>query len=511
MLEQGGWLTSDPFTLGRGDQRWFANQWLGDLLLWLANRWAGLTGIAAVVTLVLALTFRLLYGMLIRDGLPWTMAICWAFLAALGTSSGWVARPNVFTILFALITARVCDRVHRGEHRPYQPWLLLPLFTIWANTHGGFIAGFIILAASVLIELAIGFLADAAEDRQAARGRARLLGLVTLGASACTLINPYGVELYSWLFQLLGDPYFMNLHVEWQSPDFHDKGAFRYELLILLFPVILAYSEKKPTLLLLSLAVLWLHFALDGRRYVPLFVVIVTPLLARHSLEIGWLKERAQRWLSDDVRRLLGSRDNSLPSKREGEAPAEPMGSIGKGSSHSPDTGGSAGASPSRDAMDMLRRAIDNNPWFWTVVFAVAFLTWARWNEDYAQHNPRFTPTQALDRALERYDGRPIFHSYGWGGYLTWHGWDKQPRLLNWIDDRNEVQGRAHIQEFFALTRGEPGWRKKLDEANVGLIVLPPWTPLVLHLKVDSSWRQVYEDEYGVIFERAGQSSSSSK
>lgn len=453
MLEQGGWLTTDPFTRGRGDQRWFANQWLGDLLLWLGYEWAGLNGIAVVTTLVLALTFRLLYGMLIRDGLPWSVAILWAFLAALGTSSGWVARPNIFTILFTLITVRICDLVHRGECRPYQPWLLLPLFTLWANTHGGFIAGFIVLVASACIELGIGILADDDGQRRAARGRARLFAMVFLGSAACTLINPYGFELYSWIFQLLGDRYFMELHVEWLSPDFHGKGAFRYELLILLFPVILAYSEKKPSLLLLGLAVLWLHFGLDGRRYIPLFVVVVALLLARHSVEIAALRERARRWLSEDMRQLLG-----------GSPPATPC--------------------------------------FWTVVFALAFLGWARWGGPYAQHNPEFTPTQALNQVLDRYHGQVIFHSYGWGGYLIWHGWDKKPRLLNWIDDRNEVQGRAHLEEFFAITRGEPGWQKKLDDAQVKLVVMPPRTGLVRYLREDRNWKEIFSDPNAVIFER---------
>jgi hypothetical protein len=453
MREQGGWLTHDPFTLGKSEQRWFANQWLGDVVYWLANEWAGLNGIAAVTTLVLALTFRLLYGMLVRDGVPWSVALVWAFLAALGTSSVWVARPNVFTILFAMITARVCDLVHRGETRTYQPWLLLPLFAIWANTHGGFLAGFIILVASGGIELAIGLLADDPQERPRARQRARLLGLVTAGAFVCTLLNPYGFQLYSWVFQLVGDPYFMSLHVEWLSPDFHDKGAFRYELLILLLPVILAYSEKKPSFLLLSLAVLWLHFALDGRRYVPLFVVIVTPLLARHSIEIAWLRERVGRWLPERLRKRLG--------------------------------GAPAGV-----------------PFLWTGVLAVAVLLWARWGGEYARHNPSFTPSHALDQVLVRYQGQVIFHDYGWGGYLTWHGWDKQPRLLNWIDDRNEVQGRDHVQEYFAVIRGEPGWQQKLNDAKVDFVIVKPGESLAKHMLQDPAWNLVFQDAHSVLFER---------
>src|SRR5438270_7142456 len=33
MLQQGGWLTSDPFTYSRGEPpaRWLTNQWLGEI------------------------------------------------------------------------------------------------------------------------------------------------------------------------------------------------------------------------------------------------------------------------------------------------------------------------------------------------------------------------------------------------------------------------------------------------------------------------------------------------
>src|SRR6266568_2476984 len=49
---QKGWLTEDPFSGPRAGQPWYTNQWLGDLLLWLGDRWGGLTGIAAVTALV---------------------------------------------------------------------------------------------------------------------------------------------------------------------------------------------------------------------------------------------------------------------------------------------------------------------------------------------------------------------------------------------------------------------------------------------------------------------------
>ena len=86
-----------------------------------------------------------------------------------------------------------------------------------------------------------------------------------------------------------------------------------------------------------------------------------------------------------------------------------------------------------------------------------------------------------LDRFLEDLDkwekkeGRKpvIFHAYDWGGYITWHAW---PELLNWIDDRNEVQGEDRFEEYLTILRAEPRWQEKLR--HVDFICIFPDAPL---------------------------------
>ncbi len=57
MIDAGGWLTLDPFTdhHGQPPPRWYTNQWLGDLPLWLGWRLAGLEGIAVVAGIIIGL------------------------------------------------------------------------------------------------------------------------------------------------------------------------------------------------------------------------------------------------------------------------------------------------------------------------------------------------------------------------------------------------------------------------------------------------------------------------
>jgi hypothetical protein len=459
MIAEGGWLTADPFSGPRAGQRWYTNQWLGDLALWLGWRWAGLEGIAAVAALVIAFTLVCLYRMLLRDGLPWPLAVLWTVLAAMGTSCSWAARPNLFTLLFVMLTARVCVRFHEGGLSRRRTFWLVPLFLVWANTHGGFVAGFLVLGITLAVEWGTALLARDWSTRWQAVGRGVHLLLVFVCCFLATLVNPYGIRLYGWVFQLLGDPYFMNLNLEWKPPDFHGKGAMRFELLILLFPFLLAVSKRRPTLVEIALSVAWLHFALTGFRYVALWVVVTVPLLARSSLHVPWVQD----WL----RKL-----------REGE--------------------GNAFAS----------RPVDRPGWLWGLAVVVALFGWARWAEGrFAYHKQEIIPSRALDELLRiheertRVEGKPpvIFHAYDWGGYLTWHGW---PRVRNWIDDRNEVQGKEHIEAYFALLRAEPGWKETFRAADVSLVCVFPQAPLAERLGEEPDWEERYRDEHAVIFER---------
>jgi hypothetical protein len=461
MLEQGTWLREDPFTYSPdGHARvWYANQWLGEVPFWLGERWAGLEGIATVATLVLALMLRCLYRMLLRDGLPWPGAAAWTALAAMGTSCSWVARPNLFTVFFAMIAARICERFHTGALSRKATLWLIPLFAVWANVHGGFVGGFVILGATIAGEVATALVAANGAARSEAWKRTGHLALLVVGGFAATLVNPYGISLYHWVLQLLGNPYFMDLHEEWRSPDFHARGALRFEWLMLLFPLLVGLSRRRPNLVELWLSLVWLHLALSGFRYVAIWVVITTPLLARSSAGLPWFQDLART-----VR---------------GSAPESALFRV--------DPGGRCA-------------------WIWSVAIASCLFLWAKAGQgSFAYHKSEMVPVVALDRLLDlqahwhREQGRRpvIFHSYNWGGFLIWHGW---PNVRDWIDDRNEVQGEEHIREYFAVIEAAPGWRKRL--AEVDLVAIPPDVPLAYHLLVEAGWSAVYRDQFAILFRR---------
>jgi hypothetical protein len=378
-------------------------------------------------------------------------AAAWTYLAALGVSTAWVARPNVFTLLFFLVTARVCVQWHRERVSRGRTLWLVPLFAVWANTHGGWAAGLLTIAAAGLAELGVALWDRNA--RPAALARFRWFTFLGAACGLATLVNPYGPRLHLQVLRLMGDPFLMNLNDDWLSWDFHSLGSFRFELLILLLPLLFTWSRYRPDAVSLALCILWLHLGLNGRRYAPLWVLATVPTLARLASGLP-VVERVGRWLAEN-------HPDVIPS-----APAA--------------------------------RA----PWLWTAVAAVVLFGSTRYYGGYARHHPDDLPAPALDKLLELHQGERVFHSINWGGYLIWHGWDRDPRFLVWIDDRNELYGRERIEEWLNLSAARPGWREALDRHGFGLVCVPKDSGLAYRLAEGPGWDKLYADEAAVIYRR---------
>lgn len=451
MAEKGGFLDADPFGLTTRGEPWLPFGFLGSAALRLADGWGGLDALAMLVALTVAFTLRYLYRMMVTDGVPPIQAVGWTFLAALGVSTAWVARPNVFTLLFFLVTARVCVRWHRERISRGRTLWLVPLFAAWANTHGGWAAGLLTIAAAGLVELGVAMWDR--DGRSAALGRFRWFVVLGAACGFATLINPYGPRLHLQMLRLMRDPFLMNLNDDWLSWDFHALGSFRFELLILLLPMLLAWSRYRPDAVSLALGVLWLHLGLNGRRYAPLWVLVAVPTLARLASRLPAV-ERVGEWLNEN-------RPDLVPPGPAARA-----------------------------------------PWLWTAVAAAALFASTKYVTGYARHDPTDLPTAALDKLLEVHQGERVFHSVNWGGYLIWHGWQKEPRFLVWIDDRNELYGRERIEEWMNVTAARPGWREALERHGIGLVCVPKDSGLAYRLAEEPGWEKLYGDEAAVIYRR---------
>lgn len=452
IVSTGTWPTADPFTGPSRGHYWLANQWLGDVPFWLGWKAAGMAGVAAVTVALLVFIYRLVYRFLRADGLAWPAAFAWALLAAQISSYLWTARPNLFTLLGVAVLARVLTLFHEGRLPPRRLLWVPVMFAVWANMHGGFVVGLAMLAVAGGVEGALGLFHPDPAARAGARKRCGVLIAVAAGAVIGTLANPYGWKVYPWIASLLGDDYFMNLNVEWLSPDFHEPRSGFILAAIVSFPALFAVSRHRPNLVLLALSLVWLFLALKGRRYLPLWVVVSIPLMARTAAEIDWLNARLARlW-------------EARPDYRE--------------------------------LLDLLR----DGGWIGTVVLAAGLIGWAALSPP-LQHDEEYRPVKGLQTLLAaRQPGEVVFHGPNDGGYLILHG---GPEFGVWIDDRNEIHGREWYETYFDIVRTVPDWEKKLAEWNVRWVAIDPNTPLAFRLSErPEEWEAVFRDKQIAVFHK---------
>ena len=189
------------------DHPWINHENLAELAFAVGYERLGVVGL---------LTAKCLLGMAIVLLMVWTgfrrgvdAISIWAIMLLVtnNLTAFFPVRPQLFSFaLFALLMV-ILDRAFatwQSDQRVRFRWLLLtpPLFAIWVNSHGAFVAGLCVLVALLMgrsLEVLI------------VRGREAwptVLGFaaVIVASSAATLINPYGVEMLMWLRDSLGRP-----------------------------------------------------------------------------------------------------------------------------------------------------------------------------------------------------------------------------------------------------------------------------------------------------------------
>ena len=180
-----------------------------------------------------------------------------------------LARPHVLALPIAaawgaaLIVAR-----DRGRAPPLG---LVALMTAWANMHGGFIFGLMLIgpfALEAVMETPVG----------ARLSVARAWATFALAAVAAALINPYGVEALVFPFRLMSVENLSRIS-EWRPQDFSHIGTMELALLTLLGLALTRPFATPPIRAALLLALV--AMALQHSRHQTLLGILAPILLAR--------------------------------------------------------------------------------------------------------------------------------------------------------------------------------------------------------------------------------------
>ncbi|MFN8629663.1 MAG: hypothetical protein U0838_04875 [Chloroflexota bacterium] len=217
ILATGAIPRTDSFTFTVYGQPWLDQQWLSQVLLALGFRlggWELLMVLRAALAVVMGV--MLLLAARLRGCSPRTAAIV-ALIAFLVTAPALALRPQMFAIaLFTVMVALVA-----GRERHPRAYLLAPVLVIvWANLHGSF----------VLAPLLLGYawLEDVARRRPARRAFA-----VLAASTLATLVNPFGLAVWTYAAGIGASPTIAARVSEWQhTSPLSSEGALFYPSVI---------------------------------------------------------------------------------------------------------------------------------------------------------------------------------------------------------------------------------------------------------------------------------------
>ena len=288
-IRTGEWILAhhavpyrDLFSYSKPDSIWYAWEWLADVVFAGLNKAGGLAAISLFAVLLIAGTITLVFRLARRKSNA-VVAIAVTVLAMAGSSIHWLARPHLFTLLFAVIFLNGLYHVREGQSRVAGiPWLvLLPVLTVlWSNLHGGFLVGVLLIAVFGAGELLRVLLAAGEEGRAAGFERAGKYFLSALACLVASLLNPYTYHLHVHVWQYLRDPYLGERIMEFLSVSFHHPIAIFFESMLAGGVLAAAWCARRGSFTEPLLFLLWAHLALLSARNIPIFMIVVAPMVA---------------------------------------------------------------------------------------------------------------------------------------------------------------------------------------------------------------------------------------
>ncbi|MHC2476189.1 hypothetical protein ACVJF0_007166 [Bradyrhizobium elkanii] len=272
ILEHGAMPTSDVFSFTRFGEPWISSSWLSQVMYALVygGDWAGpviLSSMAIGATVAIFLH-------LLSPYFDPARALLIAALALLLSTIHFLARPHVLAL--PVLLAFIGGLLAAADRRTSPSWWLLPLMTLWANLHGGFVLGLALIGP-------IGLEAV----WNAGPGRRRQLvvrwGLFGLAALAASCVTPYGWNSLLGATKILSLGKLLTLIGEWKPADFSKPSFFEATLLGLIGLICYRRLTLSVPRILLLLGLIWM--ALSHVRNIEVFAFIAPLVLAKPIAE----------------------------------------------------------------------------------------------------------------------------------------------------------------------------------------------------------------------------------
>jgi hypothetical protein len=465
-VKTGEWILAnrrvpdqDIFSYTKAGQPWFAWEWLWDLAFGWLHQHGGMAAVILASMLVLCCTSALLFRLVRRECGNALLSILIMFLVTGASAIHWLARPHLFTLLFAVIFYSLLERANAGRTRLL--WWLPVLMLVWTNLHGGFFVGLILVGTYAAGELLRALFEAQPGARNEAARRAMPFLASGAGCLLATFVNPYVYHLHAHIFEYLTDRYQYQNIMEFQSFNFHHPVTVFFEPMLLLGLASAVWSLARRDYVHALLVAGWAHLALVAVRNTPIFMMVAAVPVAGMLQKViedlpasnlaSWLRlaaARVVRFAAD-----FGETD-SLPRLHVA----------------------SAGAACLLVAL----------------FYAPNAPAMCRAEYDAARY-----PAKAVELLQKGGRADTIFTDDTWGGYLIYRLY---PANKVFIDGRSDFYGSSFNEKYLDVMKVRYDWEKNLDRYHVNAILLPVETPLAATLKESPRWRTTYDDGVAILF-----------
>jgi hypothetical protein len=441
ILHSGHIPLQDVYSYSASGSPWRNHEWLAQVTLAFAYDDLGVLGLKLLKLICATVLLVALAAGLGQTAAPIGVQRVLLLTAALGVMAQFQFRPQLFTLaMLGILTAALAGEVYRQRGRLLP---LIPMFALWANLHGGFIIGLLVLA---ICSVSLGLRELVTEGRI---HRAWRVLAVTVGCGLATLINPFGVQLWPNVLHSAADPLVRSFITDWLPltrtllDTWHEApiNDIIYVVPLLLFAGIIIAIVAAPSLddaPLIAAAFMLIVAAFYGARNVSLAVVVLTIPFGHH---IGLVLKRS---IPDDA-----DRRSSSP---------HPFVLAGAG-----------------------------------LVIAIAgglFSNQLRAFEPLPSGAVAFMRTHNLHGNLLNY--------FDWGSYLIWHS---APRSRVFIDGRAEVVYSDRVlHEYIDFLYGLPGGHDILDRYQHDFALMSPGAAGYKLISTDSRWKLAYRDATSALF-----------
>jgi hypothetical protein len=312
MLVNHAIATYDPFSWSLPRAPWIAQEWLFQVLLYVAAK-GGTYGVILFCAVPVLVTLYIVWKLAGQKANPFVAGLLLASSSFL-LAPGLTARPQLFDFAFF---AYILWSYKSGRQKLIN--LIPVVILIWANMHGAVILGVAVTLLYALLSHIPGFKLGGIVHIPGNKKDSWLVAGLSFVAS---LITPWGFKLYHYAFASVTEKSFQQYIQEWMAPPFEIPFIKSITLLAVILVVGGLLVSRKPVRLNTLLVCGGLFFqTLSQFRYFPLLGIAVAPLLGEmfradeHSCNDGKLVA-----VGVVAGLLIGSLVGGMPSSLENVA-----------------------------------------------------------------------------------------------------------------------------------------------------------------------------------------------